>query len=92
MKEIMPTTPLIEQYLPINEVSVEAVRKCGALAGHPPVNQLHVWWARRPLIVSRATFAASMLPASADRDEFINNIGTAPEVVCQATVLKVKLN
>ena len=72
---------LIEQWLPINEISVESVREGGALAGHPPVNQLHVWWARRPLIASRAAIAASMLPVDADRDEFVSNIGTTPEVV-----------
>ena len=72
---------LIEQWMPINEISVEAIREGGALAGHPPVNQLHVWWARRPLITSRATVAASMLPLDADRNEFIANLGTSPEVV-----------
>ena len=72
---------LIEDWLPVNEISVEAVREGGALAGHPPVNQLHVWWARRPLIVSRATVAASILPEDANRAEFISNIGTSPDVV-----------
>ena len=72
---------LIEDWFPVNEISVEAVREGGALAGHPPVNQLHVWWARRPLIVSRATVAASILPEDANRAEFISNIGTSPDVV-----------
>ncbi len=72
---------LIEKWLPINEVSIEAVREGGALAGHPPVNQLHVWWARRPLIASRAAIAASLLPTDADRSQFLANIGTTTEVV-----------
>ena len=72
---------LIEKWLPINEVSIEAVREGGALAGHPPVNQLHVWWARRPLIASRAAIAASLLPTDADRSKFLTNIGTTTEVV-----------
>ena len=72
---------LIEDWLPINEISVEAVREGGALAGHPPVNQLHVWWARRPLIASRAVVAASILPEETNRAEFISNIGTSPNVV-----------
>ena len=72
---------LIEKWLPINEVSIEAVREGGALAGHPPVNQLHVWWARRPLIASRAAIAASLLPTDADRGKFLANIGTTTEVV-----------
>ena len=72
---------LIEDWLPINEISVEAVREGGALAGHPPVNQLHVWWARRPLIASRAAVAASILSSDTDRAGFISNIGTSTEVV-----------
>ncbi len=74
-------TRLIENWLPINEVSIEAVREGGALAGHPPVNQMHVWWARRPLIASRAAVAASMLSTDADRSRFLANIGTTTEVV-----------
>ena len=65
------TTRLIENWLPINEISVEAIREGDALAGHPPVNQLHVWWARRPLVVSRATVAAALLRADADQAQFI---------------------
>ena len=72
---------LIEDWFPVNEISVEAVREGGVLAGHPPVNQLHIWWARRPLIASRATVAACMLPTETDRDAFIQNMGTSPEVV-----------
>ena len=72
---------LIEDWLPINEISVEAVREGGALAGHPPVNQLHVWWARRPLVASRSAIAASLLDNDADRDTFISAIGSTKTVV-----------
>ena len=72
---------LIENWLPINELSIESIREGGALAGHPPVNQLHVWWARRPLIASRAAIAGSMLPADYDRDLLIATLGTTTEVV-----------
>ena len=75
------TSRLIEKWLPINEVSIEAIREGGALAGHPPVNQLHVWWARRPLIASRAAVAASMLLTDADRSSFLSNVGTTTQVV-----------
>ncbi len=77
-----PAAPrLIENWLPINEISVEAVREGGALAGHPPVNQLHVWWARRPLIASRAAAAASLMNAEADHSRFIQAIGSTDTVV-----------
>lgn len=72
---------LIEDWLPIKEISVEAVREGGALAGHPPVNQLHVWWARRPLVASRAALAAALLDSSADRSQFIQAIGSTDSVV-----------
>ena len=78
-----PTTRLIENWLPINEISVEAIREGGALAGHPPVNQLHVWWARRPLVVSRATVAATLLDANADHSQFIRAIGSTATVVAE---------
>ena len=78
----MPTnSPLIEHYLPIDAISVEAIREGGALAGHPPVNQLHVWWARRPLITSRAAVAASVIEASADKEAFTQALGTSSQIV-----------
>ena len=78
-----PDRRLIEDWLPINEISVEAVREGGALAGHPPVNQLHVWWARRPLVVSRAAVAGALLRADADKDQFIRAIGSTKTVVAE---------
>ena len=72
---------LIEDWLPINEISIEVMREGGVLAGHPPVSQLHVWWSRKPLIAARATVAASILPSNTDRAEFITNIGTSSDVV-----------
>ena len=75
------TSPLIEHYFPIDEISVEAIRESGNLAGQPPVNQLHVWWARRPLITSRAAVLASILDADTDHDEFISAVGTSRQIV-----------
>ena len=75
------TRRLIEEWLPINELSVEAIREGGALAGHPPVNQLHVWWARRPLVVSRSSVAASLLSPDADHAKFLNALGTSSQIV-----------
>lgn len=78
-----PTRRLIENWLPINEISVEGIREGGALAGHPPVNQLHVWWARRPLVASRSAVAASLLNADADHSTFIQTIGSTETVVAE---------
>lgn len=55
---------LIEQWLPIDQIGAECMRE-HALGKNsfPPMNRLHVWWARRPLTVSRAAILASLLPA-----------------------------
>jgi putative DNA methylase len=54
---------LIEQWLPIAEIGAECMRERGASSALPPLYFLHVWWARRPLTVSRAAILASLLPA-----------------------------
>ncbi len=60
----MPNKPvLIESWLPIAEVGVESMRERGASSALPPLYFLHVWWARRPLIASRAAILGSVLPA-----------------------------
>ena len=41
----------------------------------PPTYYLHVWWARRPLVASRAAVLASLLPADADREKFLHLLG-----------------
>ena len=41
----------------------------------PAPNRLHVWWARRPLVASRAAVLASLLPEDADRNRFLRVIG-----------------
>ena len=53
---------LIEDWLPIETIGCESLRDQSA-ARKPPLNRLHVWWARRPLTASRAALLASVLPA-----------------------------
>jgi putative DNA methylase len=38
------------------------MRERGASSALPPLYFLHVWWARRPLLTSRAAILASVLP------------------------------
>jgi putative DNA methylase len=59
----MAVRPLIEQWFPAEKVGAESLRERGSAKAFPPINFLHVWWARRPLIASRAAVLASMLPA-----------------------------
>ena len=41
----------------------------------PAPNRLHVWWARRPLVASRAAVLTSLLPEDADRKRFLHLLG-----------------
>jgi len=52
---------LIEKWLPIDIIGAESLRDASA-AQKPPLNRLHVWWARRPLTACRAAILASVLP------------------------------
>ena len=71
----MTDTRLIERWLPIAELSEESIRERRSMTALPPVYYLHVWWARRPLVASRAAVLASLLPADADRDKFLHVLG-----------------
>ena len=53
---------LIESWLPFEAIGAESLRERGASSALPPLYFLHVWWARRPLTVSRAAILASLLP------------------------------
>jgi len=69
---------LIEDWLPIAELSIEASRERRiALAGSvlPPTTYLHVWFARRPLVASRAAILGSLLDSDADRASFLQTLG-----------------
>ena len=69
---------LIERWLPIAALGEESVRERRfSLAGKvlPPNNSLHVWWARRPLIASRAAVLASVLSDTTPHDLFLRSIG-----------------
>ena len=72
---------LIEEWLPINELSIEAIRERAGAVPNPAPHQLHVWWARRPLVPSRAAVAASLLSADANHTSFIDALGTYSGIV-----------
>ena len=71
----MPDTRLIERWLPIAALGEESVRERRSMTALPPTYYLHVWWARRPLVASRAAILASLLPANADRERFLHVLG-----------------
>ncbi|NBY46338.1 MAG: DUF1156 domain-containing protein, partial [Proteobacteria bacterium] len=62
-----PRRLLIEDWMPARAVGIESLRERISPQAMPPYNYIHVWWARRPLAVSRAAVLLSLLPADADR-------------------------
>ncbi len=71
----MPEARLIERWLPIAAIGEESIRERRSMTALPPIYYLHVWWARRPLVASRAAILASLLPADADREQFLHVLG-----------------
>jgi adenine-specific DNA methylase len=75
---------LIEEWLPAAAIGVECMRERGSASALAPHTYLHVWWARRPLCVSRAAVLASLLPADFSRNIFERLLGfgkPGPELV-----------
>lgn len=48
---------LIEDFIPIGEISVEAAQEKSIWKGH--ISTLHLWWARRPLVAVFASLVAA---------------------------------
>src|SRR4051794_4646769 len=91
------TRRLIEEWLPIAEMGIESLRERTPLTPFPAPNRLHVWFARRPLVASRAAVLASLLPADADRAKFLHVLGihgdpmAAKVRIAEATRTNVRL-
>ncbi len=75
MTDRKPPRLLIEEWLPAAAIGVECMRERGSASALAPHTYLHVWWARRPLVASRAAVLASLLPADFPRDVFERLLG-----------------
>lgn len=72
------TRRLIEEELPLKEVNAESAREKSLRHGH--ISTLHLWWARRPLAMSRAVVFGTLLPDpgdDAEREEILRHIARA---------------
>src|SRR5262245_12540493 len=65
---------LIERGFPCHQVGAETQRERDT-GQAPPINRLHVWWARRPLTPSRAAIVASLDSSDTDPEIFIRQLG-----------------
>ncbi len=66
---------LIEQYFPGSPLNEFAQRE---KKGRPPIFQLHYWWTRKPLSVTRSVLLGAILPADFDRTEYSDLCGITP--------------
>lgn len=80
MKDIKADLRLMESGFPCHQVGAETSRERDSKNALPPLNYLHVWWARRPLIPSRAAVQASLLGADSDPDAFVRDLGIMKKV------------
>ncbi|CAM2191260.1 putative DNA methylase [Paraburkholderia kururiensis] len=76
---------LIESWLPIAQLGIESLRERTPMTPFPAPNRLHVWWARRPLVASRAAILASLLPEDADRETFLHMVGIHGDPIAAKT-------
>ncbi|MBI3099180.1 MAG: DUF1156 domain-containing protein [Planctomycetes bacterium] len=84
-----PPRLLIEDWLPAAAIGVECMRE-RSTGQQPPDKRLHVWWARRPLTVSRAAVLGSLLPADFPREVFERLLGfwgTSKQIVDAQKIL-----
>ena len=66
---------LIEHGFPCHQVGAETQRERGMSTALPAHFALHVRWARRPLIPSRAAIIASLDRADTDPETFVRQLG-----------------
>ena len=75
----MPTRKLIEVALPLDAISNASAREKTIHTGHPA--NLHTWWSRKPLAVSRAIIFASLISDPFQEDlpvDFLREVDQLP--------------
>ncbi len=74
----MSNRRLIEEELPLKVVNAESAREKSLRHGH--ISTMHLWWARRPLAMSRAVVFGTLLPDPGDdakRKEILDTLAGA---------------
>jgi putative DNA methylase len=72
---------LIEAGFPCHQVGAETPRERDAVSVMPPNYYLHVWWARRPLVASRAAISASFANGNAPIGSFLQELGIEKKII-----------
>ena len=58
---------LIEDLIPIREISAEASREKSLRHGN--ISTLHIWWSRKPITASRAAIYGALVPTPSEPQE-----------------------
>lgn len=77
---------LIEEELPLKEVNAESAREKSLRHGH--ISTMHLWWARRPLAMSRAIVFGTLLPDPGDEAKRKEILG----LLADASSFKASIN
>ena len=86
-EQVQRTRRLIEEWMPIAALSEESIRERRSMTALPPTYYLHVWWARRPLVASRAAVLASLLSEEADQKKFMHMLSIHGDPVAARQVM-----
>jgi putative DNA methylase len=70
-------TRLIEEYFPFKEIEPIALRE---KKGRPPIFQMQYYWTRKPLSVIRPVLLGSLLPASFDKQNYLDLCGISTDI------------
>jgi putative DNA methylase len=61
-------TTMIEDYIPVREISYESAREKVTRRRNGHLSMLHLWWARRPLAACRGAIYATFAPPAAGEE------------------------
>lgn len=59
---------MLEDYIPVQQISYESAREKVARRRQGHLSTLHLWWARRPLAACRAAIFAALAPIATGKD------------------------
>src|ERR1700681_5113565 len=79
-RSLVTTRRLIEEELPLEAVNAASAREKSLRHGN--ISTMHLWWARRPLAMSRAVVLGTLLPDVGDdghRQRILKHIAAASE-------------
>lgn len=76
--------------VPTAAVSEECDRERATINALPPINYIHIWWARRPLTASRFALIGSLLGDSWDYQDILELLGVPRDKDPVSARLKIK--